>query len=122
MVVATIWNSQNHSQSWCLLNKGIYISIVGPMMFLTYLAKVREVDPCVSTYINANKGFGGDKGPRDLFSFQKKLNSSLSTIDQSLRFQQRAVSYASFLLASLSKGLKGGVEVSDKSVSQLLGA
>ena len=83
--------------------------------------KVPEVDPCVSTYINANKGFGGDKGPRDLYSSEKKLNSSLSAIDQSLRFQQRAVSHASFLLASLSKGLKGEVEVSDESVSQLLG-
>ena len=81
-----------------------------------------EVDPCLSMYINANKGFGGDKGPRDLYSSEKKLNSSLSAIDQSLRFQQRAVSHASFLLASLSKGLKGEVEVSDESVSQLLGA
>ena len=84
--------------------------------------KVPEVDPCVSTYINANKGFGGDKGPRDLYSSEKKLNSSLSAIDQSLRFQQRAESHSSFLLASLSKGLKGEVEVSDESVSQLLGA
>ena len=61
------------------------------------------------------------RGPRDLYSSEKKLNSSLSAIDQSLRFQQRAVSHASFLLASLSKGLKGEVEVSDESVSQLLG-
>ena len=43
--------------------------------------KVPEVDPCVSTYINANKGFGGDKGPRELFSSEKKQNSYLSAID-----------------------------------------
>ena len=85
------------------------------------IGKTPDVDASVSTYISTNKGFKNDHGPRELFASERKANVAFAAIDQSLRFQQRAVSHASLILSALSKGLKGESNISDETLSHLLG-
>lgn len=55
-----------------------------------------------------------------MFSSERKANAAFAAIDQSLRFQQRAVSRTSLILSALSKGLKCESEIPDYILSQLL--
>lgn len=85
------------------------------------IGKSPDIDASVNTYIYTNKGLKNEKGPRELFSSERKANAAFAAIDQSLRFQQRAVSHASLILSALSKGFKGESEIPDDILSQLLG-
>jgi hypothetical protein len=85
------------------------------------IGKTPDVDASVSTYISTNIGFKNDHGPRELFASERKANVAFTAIDQSLIFQQRAVSHDSLILSALSKGLKGESNISDKTLSHLLG-
>lgn len=50
------------------------------------IGKSPHIDASVNTYIYTNEGLKNEKGPRELFSSERKANAAFAAIYQSLRF------------------------------------
>lgn len=109
-------------QRWLLLKRVIHvdINIGGQMKTLTKLARAPILMLQSTLTFTQNKGLKNENSPRELFSSERKANAAFAAIDQSLRFQQRAVSHVSLIMSVLSKGLEGESENPDYILSQLL--